>query len=496
MAGSDPPPGKPGEGSSRNFPPLPQPSRHDGLANFGLQSVVVRMEHAITGTKLPRAPFMLQRSVEAFLGEKVLDASSEGRGMSYALKIRNGALATKLMGMKNLSDGTPIKISTHPHRNSVRCVVSNFDVINDSVEQICSELASQGVIGVKRITRKENGIDVNTPTLILTIQGTTVPTSIRFGWFIKTTRPHYQLPMQCFRCWAFGHTKQHCSVDALCGNCGKKAHLEEGKRCEEPAYCNTCNNEDHATSSRKCPTYEKENNIQRIRTDRNMSYPQARKEWESCNGENSFAKVTARPTETENAITALAKKVDTLVEALAKSTFPQSHTSTDGRLAELEKKLEEVIADNKKKDLKIQELTNALRTKENATGAKRLELTRKYGTIEDLVLKVQNLESDLQKSQNKLETLTKNQKKESLKIGENNFDTQISDNEHYMLFDKEVFSSSESEQIMDIELDQKATKRTHSSSEESGTKQGKTSRRKAKTAVKNKAESSASEKKK
>ena len=78
--------------------------------------------------------------------------------------------------------------------------------------------------------------------------------------------------MRCFNCNKFGHTSQRCKVAAKCTGCGKDKH--EGQ-CEEPKLCSNCNGP-HASSAKDCPVWQKEKEIQRIRVEKRISFPEAR----------------------------------------------------------------------------------------------------------------------------------------------------------------------------------------------------------------------------
>ena len=77
--------------------------------------------------------------------------------------------------------------------------------------------------------------------------------------------------MRWFNCNKFGHTSQRCNVAAKCPGCGKDKH--EG-RCEGPKLCSNCRCP-HASSAKDCPVWQKEE-IQRVRVDKCISFPEAR----------------------------------------------------------------------------------------------------------------------------------------------------------------------------------------------------------------------------
>ena len=78
--------------------------------------------------------------------------------------------------------------------------------------------------------------------------------------------------MRCFSCNKFGHTSQRCKVTAKCTGCGKDKH--EGQR-EGPKLCSNCNGP-HASSAKDCPVWQKEKEIQRVRVEKCISFPEAR----------------------------------------------------------------------------------------------------------------------------------------------------------------------------------------------------------------------------
>lgn len=485
MAGLDPPPGDPGEGGSRHpLPPIRWPANTNPNGQYRAinGTFVVRLELA-NGAKFSQSPFVIQRSVESHIGDKVLSATPEGRGTALALTLRNEAQAIKLMNLKQLTDNTEIKITPHPHRNTVRCVVSDFDTVTMDEESLKAELANQGVIAVKRIQKNVNGILQNTPAMILTMNNTIIPSSIKFGLIIRETRPYYQAPMMCYKCWAFGHTKTRCT-NAICGQCAQPAHTQPNENCLEAPHCSRCNSGSHSLSSRRCPVYEKEDKIQRIRTDRNLSYPQAKKEWEAANGSTSYAKTTAQPTAQDTAIDSLNKKVDAIIHALTNRSQLNVQQSQDTRFDELTNKLELVIADNLRKDEQIRTLTRSLNTM--APPNECPNTTQNQETIQELLSQVKNLREALKEKDATIARLagqsTKTVEERNTTVGSEHeplfSDTDICTNYETLglnlagISDSEVDTSqsgktTQLEEEQDMDTETAITKRNRSSSRES-----------------------------
>lgn len=56
-------------------------------------------------------------------------------------------------------------------------MIRSLDLVGELEEDLLAELACEGVVGVKRITRKADGVDVPTPSIILTLN---------LGWTLIT----------------------------------------------------------------------------------------------------------------------------------------------------------------------------------------------------------------------------------------------------------------------------------------------------------------------
>jgi len=79
-------------------------------------------------------------------------------------------------------------------------------------------------------------------------------------------------PLRCFKCQKFGHSSRLCRNDAVCHRCGGK-HTEEN--CNNAAKCINCSGP-HGASSRECPVWLREKEVQRVKAEKNISFPEAR----------------------------------------------------------------------------------------------------------------------------------------------------------------------------------------------------------------------------
>ena len=123
------------------------------------------------------------------------------------------------------------------------------------------------MVMVKKDTEK-----VPTNTLFLTFTTPDLPKEITVGYLKVKVAMFVPSPMRCFNCNKSGHTSQRCKVAAKCTGCGKDKR--EGQ-CEGPKLCANCNGP-HASSAKDCPVWQKEREIQRVRVEKRISFPEAR----------------------------------------------------------------------------------------------------------------------------------------------------------------------------------------------------------------------------
>ena len=77
----------------------------------------------------------------------------------------------------------------------------------------------------------------------------------------------------------FGHHKNRCGRHPVCCNCGEPEHCGPSGVCDKPAKCVNCSG-DHPANTKQCSQWEKEEKILKIKCEKNLSYPEARKQYE------------------------------------------------------------------------------------------------------------------------------------------------------------------------------------------------------------------------
>ena len=210
--------------------------------------------------------------------DKGFQALISGRLRSIK-RLRNGTFLVEcdtkkqsdLLKSQKLVD-RPMKVGIHPTLNSSRGVIRCRELASMSETDIRDELSEQGVILVKRIRRNEDGQDKDTNTLFLTFCNANLPKDIRIGYLRVKVDPFVPNPLRCFKCQKYGHGAQRCSSTGVCPKCA----LEHEGPCTNPPKCVNCKGA-HPSSSKDCDVWKKEKQIQQVKTERKISYPDARR---------------------------------------------------------------------------------------------------------------------------------------------------------------------------------------------------------------------------
>ncbi|XP_023224216.1 uncharacterized protein LOC111625322 [Centruroides sculpturatus] len=167
-----------------------------------------------------------------------------------------------------------VSVTPHGSLNSSRGVISEIDLISEDESDIQIGLSDQGVTAVRRILIRRDGKLISTKHLILTFNKPTLPSFITAGYLRCTDRPYVSNPLRCFKCQRFGHSQTSCRGKSVCAQCGTEGH--ESTECTSTPCCVNCKDA-HPSYSRKCPAWQREKEIQRVKTVNNIPYPEARR---------------------------------------------------------------------------------------------------------------------------------------------------------------------------------------------------------------------------
>ncbi|GFT82709.1 putative RNA-directed DNA polymerase from transposon BS [Trichonephila clavipes] len=155
-----------------------------------------------------------------------------------------------------------------------RGVISEPDMLSTPESEILEGFSDQGVIQVRRITTKKDSNIIPTKHLILSFNSPKLPPTIKAGYLNCKIRVYIPNPLRCFKCQRFGHSQIACRGQLTCSRCASVGH-SSADCSHEQKYVNC--SQPHSSDSKQCPKWIAEKEIQAIKTNRNISYLEARK---------------------------------------------------------------------------------------------------------------------------------------------------------------------------------------------------------------------------
>ncbi|MEW8548145.1 MAG: hypothetical protein AB2693_31970 [Candidatus Thiodiazotropha sp.] len=184
-------------------------------------------------------------------------------------QVENLLKTTKIFDLK-------VKISLHNTLNSSKGVIRCPELRPCSDKDILENLKDQGVIGVRNISVRRNGEVKPTNTYVLTFDTPVLPKKIKVAFLSVNVEVYIPNPLRCYFCQVFGHHEDHCTKKPVCANCGEDRHCSDDRNCKNTAKCVNCNG-NHPVFSRDCPTWKKEKAILKVKYEKSVSFPEARK---------------------------------------------------------------------------------------------------------------------------------------------------------------------------------------------------------------------------
>ena len=223
-------------------------------------------------TKL--SPFIIEKSISAILGTP--KSVKKLKNETLLVECFSQQQVKNLLGHKKLFN---LDVNIFPHKTLntskgvIRCKELSFC---DSLEEIKSNLKSQAVSDVKRISVLRNGIRRDTHTYILTFSTPILPTSIKVGFQSVKVDVYVPNPLRCYRCQRYGHHESNCRSTPVCPKCAFEGEDHDQKTCNNPPLCVNCKSS-HPTYSKECSVWKDEKEILSIKFKDNVTFLEARK---------------------------------------------------------------------------------------------------------------------------------------------------------------------------------------------------------------------------
>ncbi|KMQ89040.1 reverse transcriptase [Lasius niger] len=167
--------------------------------------------------------------------------------------------------------GYLIEILDKDNAGKAQALREKFVGLDDTIlpEEVVQLIASEGKceevdIKIGRIQPMRNGLSTIWARCPLSAAAVIAQRKrVRMGWTFVKVELLKSRPMQCFKCWGFGHVRFSCTstIDRsnLCFNCGGEGHSL--RDCRSPSHCVVCEStgskSDHKMGSALCESNRK-----------------------------------------------------------------------------------------------------------------------------------------------------------------------------------------------------------------------------------------------
>jgi hypothetical protein len=126
----------------------------------------------------------------------------------------------------------------HQSLNSSKGAIKCSNLAGMIETDIAEELKSQQVSNVNRILSTRDGKRVPTNSLIVTFSTPIIPSSIQVGYLNVRVAVYIPNPMQCYKCFKFGHHEANCVRHTISRRCS--SNHDKNETCNVPVKCANC----------------------------------------------------------------------------------------------------------------------------------------------------------------------------------------------------------------------------------------------------------------
>ena len=264
------------------------------------------------------SPFVVHKTIMSIAGEP--KSIKNLRSGDLLIQCAKESHEKSLLQMK-IFCGLKCSVTPHSSLNTSKGIIRCPALSRVTSDDIKEGMVEQGVTDVRRITVRRDGETKLTNTYVLSFNSPNLPTVVKIGFMQVKVDVYIPNPLRCYHCQVFGHHENKCGRHAVCCNCGEPEHCAPSGVCDKPAKCVNCSG-NHPANSKQCPQWEKEKKILKIKCENNLSFPDARKQYEQFYTGQTYASAVKpgtcnKSTQTDNKST---QTDDSFKEYLKKTT--------------------------------------------------------------------------------------------------------------------------------------------------------------------------------
>ena len=224
------------------------------------------------------SPFIIEKVIEGLIG--TAKSVKKLKDNSILIETFRKSQTEQLLRQTKFYN-INVRVKPHQTLNSSKGIIRDPEMKGVTTDEMKEYLKSQGVLNVRRITIKKDGKIIETNTFVLTFNSPTIPKEIKIFYRLIKIELYIPNPLRCFECQKFGHHEDRCTAAPVCAKCGKEGYCGfRSENCKGPINCVNCG-KDHPAYSNKCEVWLKEKEIVKLKIKNNITYPEARKLFET-----------------------------------------------------------------------------------------------------------------------------------------------------------------------------------------------------------------------
>lgn len=182
------------------------------------------------------------------------------------------SLESQLLNLKQIGN-VKVEIKKHNLLNSSKGTIFCPELEELSQEETNEFSTMNNITNIKRIERRnKDGIKTRSHIYELQFDESKPPEKVNLGYLKILVRPVTPRPLQCYKCYKFGHPAKYCRDEKpICGKCGEEKHEDA---CIKKPYCVNCTG-NHPAWSWKCRLYNERKQIEKIKAENLCSVKEA-----------------------------------------------------------------------------------------------------------------------------------------------------------------------------------------------------------------------------
>ena len=187
------------------------------------------------------SPFIIEKQIESFIGipKNVKKLKKNATLLVETNRKSQSENLLKITKFLNLN----VTVTEHKTLNSCKGIIRDRMLKHETAENITEYLKQQGVTACKRFTIKKDGNLIETNTLLLTFNTSSLPKSLKMFYRIIPVEVYIPNPLRCFNCQRFGHHENSCPElpGSVCEKCGMGDFDHPTHACKNETKCVNCN---------------------------------------------------------------------------------------------------------------------------------------------------------------------------------------------------------------------------------------------------------------